>query len=83
LKKASVLIFDEATSNLDQPTAESFAQTINQLKGKVTMVFIAHILPHGLLVDEVVQFGPRAVAKTGEPQPPTQMHVVEDEKARP
>jgi len=27
------LIFDEATSNLDQETAEHFARTVNQLKG--------------------------------------------------
>ena len=57
LKKPRVLIFDEATSNLDAPTAESFAQTVNQLKGKVTMLFIAHHLPRGLKVDEVLQFG--------------------------
>jgi subfamily B ATP-binding cassette protein HlyB/CyaB len=87
LKRPKVLIFDEATSNLDAQTAESFAQTINQLKGKVTMLFIAHNLPRGLLVDEVIQFGPRSAAKggaagDGSPQPPTQMHVVEDEKAR-
>ena len=80
-----MLIFDEATSNLDQATAESFAQTINQLKGKVTMVFIAHILPRGLLVDEVIQFGPLPAkgGAAGDPQPPTQMHVVEEEKAKP
>ncbi len=85
LKNPTVLIFDEATSNLDQATAESFAQTINQLKGKVTMVFIAHILPRGLLVDEVIQFGPRPAkgGTAGDPQPPTQMHVVEEEKAKP
>ena len=52
-----MLIFDEATSNLDAPTAESFAQTVNQLRAKVTMLFIAHHLPRGLKVDEVLQFG--------------------------
>jgi len=57
LKNPRVLIFDEATSNLDAPTAESFAQTVNQLRGKVTMLFIAHHLPRGLKVDEVLQFG--------------------------
>ncbi|MFZ1910633.1 MAG: peptidase domain-containing ABC transporter [Burkholderiales bacterium] len=57
LKNPRVLIFDEATSNLDAPTAETFAQTVNQLKGEVTMLFIAHHLPHGLKVDEVLQFG--------------------------
>jgi subfamily B ATP-binding cassette protein HlyB/CyaB len=88
LKRPKVLIFDEATSNLDQPTAESFAQTINQLKGKVTMLFIAHNLPRGLQVDEVMQFGARPAAKGGaqagaDPQPPTQMTVIEEEKAKP
>jgi ATP-binding cassette, subfamily B, bacterial HlyB/CyaB len=57
LKKPRVLIFDEATSHLDAPAAESFAQTVNQLKGEVTLLFIAHHLPRGLKVDEVLQFG--------------------------
>ena len=59
LKRPKVLIFDEATSNLDGHTAAAFAQTVNQLKGKVTMLFIAHNLPRGLQVDEVLQFGAR------------------------
>jgi len=59
LKKPKVLIFDEATSGLDHQTAEAFARTINALKGKVTMLFIAHILPRGLQVDGVFSFGPR------------------------
>ena len=85
LKRPKMLIFDEATSNLDQPTAEAFSRTINQLKGKVTMLFIAHNLPRGLQVDEVMQFG---AAKPGgqaaaEPQPPKQMTVIEEEKAKP
>jgi subfamily B ATP-binding cassette protein HlyB/CyaB len=88
LKRPKVLIFDEATSNLDQNTAESFAQTINQLKGKVTLLFIAHNLPRGLQVDEVMQFGARPAAKAGQqgapdPQPPKQMSVVEEDKAKP
>ncbi len=85
LKHPKVLIFDEATSNLDHPTAESFAQTVNQLKGKVTVLFIAHTLPRGLQVDEVVQFGARSTAKTGAAgaaQPPTHMSVIDDEKAK-
>jgi len=57
LKRPKVLIFDEATSNLDQVTAEAFARTVNQLKGGVTMIFIAHQLPRGLHIDEVARFG--------------------------
>jgi ATP-binding cassette, subfamily B, bacterial HlyB/CyaB len=57
LKRPRILIFDEATSNLDQQTAEHFAATVNALKGKVSMIFIAHQLPKGLLVDDVFRFG--------------------------
>lgn len=57
LKRPKILIFDEAVSSLDQQTAEHFARTINQLKGRVTMLFITHLIPKGLLVDEVFSFG--------------------------
>lgn len=57
LKQPRVLIFDEATANLDPQTAEHFARTVNRLKGKATMLFIAHQLPKGLQVDEVVTLG--------------------------
>ena len=57
LKRPKVLIFDEATSALDAETAEHFAKTINALKGKVTMIFITHALPHSLRVDSVIQLG--------------------------
>ncbi|MHB9119440.1 MAG: peptidase domain-containing ABC transporter [Burkholderiales bacterium] len=57
LKRPGILIFDEATSNLDAHTSEHFAQTINRLKGKATILFIAHQVPKGLLVDETVIVG--------------------------
>jgi subfamily B ATP-binding cassette protein HlyB/CyaB len=57
LKRPKILIFDEAASNLDRPTAEQFARTINQLKGKVTLLYITHQLPEELEVDEVVTLG--------------------------
>jgi subfamily B ATP-binding cassette protein HlyB/CyaB len=63
LKRPKVLIFDEATSNLDPATAESLARTINSLKGKATIVFIAHVVPPGLAVDRALHFGPKPVAK--------------------
>ena len=53
LKRPKVLIFDEATSGLDAATAEQFAHTINRLKGKVTMIFIAHNLPANLRADDL------------------------------
>ena len=57
LKRPKILIFDEATSSLDAPTAEKFAKTVNKLKGQVIMIFIAHQLPKGLQVDGVVTLG--------------------------
>ena len=58
----TLLIFDEATSNLDTQTAEQLAQTINKLKGEATIVFITHAVPRGLAVDEALRFGPRPTA---------------------
>lgn len=57
LKRPRILVFDEATSNLDTHTAEHFARTINHLKGKVTILFIAHQVPKGLQVDQTVIVG--------------------------
>lgn len=54
LKRPRILIFDEASSNLDAHTAEQFARTINRLRGKVTILFIAHQVPKGLHVDDRV-----------------------------
>jgi ATP-binding cassette, subfamily B, bacterial HlyB/CyaB len=48
LKRPAILIFDEATSNLDDETASAFAETINLLKGKATILMIAHKLPKSL-----------------------------------
>ncbi|MDZ7805105.1 peptidase domain-containing ABC transporter [Thiohalophilus sp.] len=59
LKRPRILVFDEATSNLDHHTAEQFAQTINKLKGKVTILFITHHKPKGLMTDEAVILGNR------------------------
>jgi subfamily B ATP-binding cassette protein HlyB/CyaB len=69
LKRPRILIFDEATSHLDASTAEQFAATINQLKGKVTVLFIAHLVPRGLQIDEVIRLGERAA----------QMRLVDEE----
>jgi subfamily B ATP-binding cassette protein HlyB/CyaB len=73
LKGPRVLIFDEATSALDAETAESFARTINGLKGKVTMLFITHALPRSLKIDEILHLSKdgahqlRAVAPAADP----------------
>jgi subfamily B ATP-binding cassette protein HlyB/CyaB len=57
LKRPRVLIFDEATSALDSETATQFARTVNRLKGRATITFIAHHLPAGLAVDTTIRLG--------------------------
>jgi len=69
-----VLIFDEATSSLDSNTAEHFATTINQLKGKVGM-FITHAMPKNLLVDEIVRIGQGSLSAVPAQAETTQMNT--------
>jgi subfamily B ATP-binding cassette protein HlyB/CyaB len=57
LKRPPILIFDEATSNLDDETANAFGETINQLKGKVTILMIAHKLPAHIDAVETISLG--------------------------
>jgi subfamily B ATP-binding cassette protein HlyB/CyaB len=62
LKRPRVLIFDEATASLDRETAEAIGATINRLRGKVTVLFIAHHLPQSLRVDASARLGHKATA---------------------
>jgi len=63
LKRPKILIFDEATSNLDEETANAFGETINALRGKVTIVLIAHRLPEGLMTIRQIDLRPECGAK--------------------
>lgn len=53
LKKPRILVFDEATANLDKESAGMIAQTVNRLRGKATILFITHQPPEGLEVDRM------------------------------
>lgn len=55
LKRPSILIFDEATSNLDDETANAFGETINQLRGRATILMIAHRLPMSIQTIETFE----------------------------
>jgi ATP-binding cassette, subfamily B, bacterial HlyB/CyaB len=57
LKKPRILIFDEAVANLDKESASLVAQTINRLRGNVTIVFITHQVPPSLIVEESIVIG--------------------------
>jgi subfamily B ATP-binding cassette protein HlyB/CyaB len=66
LKQPRILIFDEATSNLDHDTAEQFAVTVNQLKGRATLIFITHQVPRRLAVDDIIELAGTHPASSGE-----------------
>jgi subfamily B ATP-binding cassette protein HlyB/CyaB len=57
LRKPAILIFDEATSQLDAPTATALHATVNRLKGRLSIIVIAHEVPRGLEVDAHVTVG--------------------------
>ncbi|MGQ0655636.1 MAG: peptidase domain-containing ABC transporter [Betaproteobacteria bacterium] len=58
LRRARVLILDEATANVDRDTAEALGRTINRLRGKVTILFVAHHIPESLCVDAAARLEP-------------------------
>lgn len=56
-RRMQALIFDEAVSGLDDVAMEKIAQTANELKGKVTILFITHKVPKSLKVDAHLLLG--------------------------
>ena len=54
LKRPRVLLFDEATSNLDQGAAGGIVATINALRGAVAIIVISHAPLAGLRIDRVI-----------------------------
>jgi ATP-binding cassette subfamily C protein len=54
LKKPSVLILDEATSSLDSENEQSIQRAIEGLKGKLTIVVIAHRISTVKNVDQIL-----------------------------
>ena len=57
LKRSPILLFDEATSNLDDESANEFGETLSQLQGKATILLIAHRLPTGVTPSATVSIG--------------------------
>jgi ATP-binding cassette, subfamily B, bacterial HlyB/CyaB len=75
LRKPRVLIFDEATSGLDEQVCEQFVGTINKLRGRMTTLFITHQIPKGLQIDAMVKFqNPSATSPS--PKELQSMHAV-------
>ena len=69
LRRPRILIFDEATASLDRDTAEALGRTVNRLRGKVTILFIAHHVPQSLQPDLVARLGSPAQPPRARPAP--------------
>ncbi|MFP7473345.1 ABC transporter ATP-binding protein [Niallia taxi] len=54
LRKPSILVLDEATSALDSETEQKIQESIDRLKGKMTIIIIAHRLSTIRNADKVV-----------------------------
>lgn len=65
LRRPRILVFDEATSHLDPATGEAFVRTVNALRGQATILFIAHAVPRGLVVDQVARLTREGVRLVG------------------
>jgi ATP-binding cassette, subfamily B, bacterial HlyB/CyaB len=57
LKRPHILILDEATSSVDANTAEALARTIMSIRGRQTILFIAHSQPDALEPDAKLVLG--------------------------
>lgn len=63
--KPQLLVLDEATSALDGVTEASISESINVLKGRVTLVLIAHRLATVLNADKIVYLSEGRVMSVG------------------
>ena len=63
--RPQLLVLDEATSALDGVTEATISQSINILKGRVTLVLIAHRLSTVLNADQIVYLSEGRVLSVG------------------
>lgn len=61
----SVLVLDEATSALDNATEHEIAQTLNALRGRMTIIVVAHRLSTVRGADELIYLDSGSVAAAG------------------
>ncbi len=65
LKDAPILLIDEATSALDAENQAAIAQTLARLRGKRTLVVIAHQLSTVEMADQIVVLADGRIAEQG------------------
>ena len=64
-KRASVIIFDEATSSLDSETEREVMESINELSNKITIILIAHRLSTIKNSDRIIEINNGKVINQG------------------
>ncbi|GAB3630742.1 ABC transporter ATP-binding protein [Microbacterium shaanxiense] len=64
-REPSVLVLDEATSALDNATEHEIAQTLNALRGRMTIIVVAHRLSTVRGADELIYLDSGSVAAAG------------------
>jgi thiol reductant ABC exporter CydC subunit len=65
LKNAPVLIFDEATANLDALTEQNLLQALEPFMADRTVIFIAHRLPRVAGIDQIIELENGRVLRRG------------------
>ncbi len=65
IKKSEIILFDEATSSLDNETQEKIRLAINNLKGKYTILIIAHRLSTIINSDKIIMIDNGKIVGSG------------------
>ena len=65
IKKTEIILFDEATSSLDNETQEKIRLAINNLKGKYTILIIAHRLSTIINSDKIIMIDKGKIIGSG------------------
>lgn len=66
-KKSSILILDEATSSIDNESEALIQKSINNLKGKITVLVIAHRLSTVMSSDRIIVIDNGKLVESGTP----------------
>ena len=66
-RNPKIIVFDEATSALDNESEAMIKKTIEDLKGDVTIIAIAHRLSTVMSADRLLVLGEGRVLETGSP----------------
>lgn len=66
-KKSSILILDEATSSIDNESESLIQKAINNLKGKITVLVIAHRLSTVMNSDRIIVIDNGKLVESGAP----------------